>query len=858
MSSQKHRRTKKKQKLSTSSSLRVTSLALDTDFTEMKLEDFTTAKSLSQLRSSKSMQKVGDVPKDGKKKQKARVPTTTEIEIKVNKTNKVSKKKKPKANAASQENKSSSETRTSRISTASRQSEGSRNSRESRVDSKASKASTKSKMSENSKESKESKKSKESKESKESRVSVESKNKSSRESRLSLGSQASHATRMTRASLERLQSRGSRSSLISISSRESYATLQSRSSQFRRSSTVSRQIKAYASAHAIKSRATTDSSQMSTPRKTNRRMSPMSPRSLTLVEVTPLRKAKKSEKVVEEAKPKPVEEEEEDILHFDDTSETSQVDTIEYVEETEDIAIRRLMMEMLTMPDINELSETSLPITPKEEEVQQIKEVKEKQIQPQLEIEESLETEDAEEADEEEESDKESISFAPVSHHSLSFLNLSSLSSSEHTLFMVPSPQDNESMFSTITQQLNAVKVRGSQVDFVEASELESRNLIKSICLQFMEEAITRTVAMCEAPSRKLLQRLDKLKMWKKLRKLFIHITDESAVREKLLKWTTEHFLRKKRYVFIRKSKKKFDEINYQRFHSALVELDRQLEIEQQTSEKTEFQISKLKQQHIEREEYCNRRLREFESIVRETLLHNDSFAHLTSSVDNLLTTMSKVRNEVSDLRLELLYAQHRFADMIIKSEELEDLGDGLKMREFLIRQADTQVLTLKIEERNSDLNRLHTKCNDDVHALAHLKNKEHMWRHTHERNVRHLQDCIDRNTKFREQIYRGKLEHNAISREISKLRFDGGLMQYPALLEDFDQTVSDLYAKRKSVEKLRNTHKSLLNRIRLAEQLADAVSRRKSIKSTGSIRKSTLLEAADLAKQLRISALSK
>ncbi|XP_062142397.1 coiled-coil domain-containing protein 96 isoform X2 [Drosophila sulfurigaster albostrigata] len=192
------------------------------------------------------------------------------------------------------------------------------------------------------------------------------------------------------------------------------------------------------------------------------------------------------------------------------------------------------------------------------------------------------------------------------------------------------------------------------------------------------------------------------------------------------------------------------------------------------------------------------------------------------------------------------------------KSEELEDLGDGLKMREFLIRQADTQVLTLKIEERNSDLNRLHTKCNDDVHALAHLKNKEHMWRNTHERNVKHLQDCIDRNTKFREQIYRGKLEHNAISREISKLRFDGGLMQYPALLEDFDQTVSDLNAKRKSVEKLRNTHKSLLNRIRLAEQLADAVTRRKSIKSTGSIRKSALLEAADLAKQLRISALSK
>jgi len=121
--------------------------------------------------------------------------------------------------------------------------------------------------------------------------------------------------------------------------------------------------------------------------------------------------------------------------------------------------------------------------------------------------------------------------------------------------------------------------------------------------------------------------------------------------------------------------------------------------------------------------------------------------------------------------------------------------------------------------ERNEELHRLHTKINFDVHALAHLKCKEEMCRRTHNRMKAKLLSCMQWKTHFRQQIYQAKLKHNAIIREIYKIKTENGtLLHYPPLLLDFDKTVDEVRAKQKSVEKLRNTYKNLINRIKVAE----------------------------------------
>lgn len=124
--------------------------------------------------------------------------------------------------------------------------------------------------------------------------------------------------------------------------------------------------------------------------------------------------------------------------------------------------------------------------------------------------------------------------------------------------------------------------------------------------------------------------------------------------------------------------------------------------------------------------------------------------------------------------------------------------------------------------ERNTELNRLHMRVNYDVHALAHLKCKEQMSLRTHNRMEAKLTSCMQSKKHLREQIYQGKLKHNAIVREIYKMKTDGSLLHYPPLLLDYDKTVDEVRAKREAVEKLRHTYNNLIQRIKVAEKMLE------------------------------------
>ncbi|KAH8411970.1 hypothetical protein KR222_004461 [Zaprionus bogoriensis] len=431
----------------------------------------------------------------------------------------------------------------------------------------------------------------------------------------------------------------------------------------------------------------------------------------------------------------------------------------------------------------------------------------------------------------------------------ISSTQLTSLDKSDHASFVGPSvfrlPKDES---ETILQEMFGNQIAGSQLDIAyydETIELHME-MVAGICEVFLDDIICRVVNRAEEPNRRLLFLLDKEKMLKRLAPLLIDYEDERLLRDYLDKQVTEYFFRKRRFIYI-KEEIEIDILNYKRFRSAITELDRLLERRKEVTEKSQALTGALREEVKVQYAYCEQKVYDFEQFVRGTLMVNEGFTHLEGMIIKVFSTMNNIRNELSEMRLDLFGMQHRFAEIKNRSEALEDLGNGLKVREYLTQQAQVQLLSEKISDRNTELERFHQLVNYDVHALAHIKCKHRMNLKTLARMKAKLKAKEEIKWFYRDLIYKGKLKHNNMIREFNKIRSSGSLIHFPTLMIDYDETLDEIAVKRTQVEKLRMLHKSLLQRIHKAEKLTASIHSRtfKNLSSSSSSLTATL--ASDL-----------
>ncbi|ALC40071.1 CG31784 [Drosophila busckii] len=410
-------------------------------------------------------------------------------------------------------------------------------------------------------------------------------------------------------------------------------------------------------------------------------------------------------------------------------------------------------------------------------------------------------------------STKESLS----TEHSL--ISLTGLIQSDDELF---APRIIVVDAESFTQDaLMSLREEGTRTwEAVEVPLTESKlRLIETVCENVLAELINWAVKRSEQHDLKLKRLLDKEKLWSKLSELIELYKDEQFKKQRLELLVTDYMHRKKRFVFIKKSKQ-FDWLTYQRFLAGTVDLDHKLKRQLHTNRNSQQISSKLREQAEQARLVDEQRIFDFEQVVRQTLLFDDSYEHLKLTVENTLRHMNSFRSDLSALRLILINTQHRLADIHRRSELLEDLGHGLTMREYMAKQSDTQALAEKINDRKNDLNRLNAKINFEVHALAHLKCKEQMCVRTWKRMQHKLKLLESWKRHYRELIYKGKLKHVKFMHDFYRAKNSGSLKHFPELMLDYDATEDALVLKRKSVDKLRQELNRLTRRIRHIEAM--------------------------------------
>ncbi|SPP82213.1 uncharacterized protein LOC117584111 [Drosophila guanche] len=442
--------------------------------------------------------------------------------------------------------------------------------------------------------------------------------------------------------------------------------------------------------------------------------------------------------------------------------------------------------------------------------------------------------------------DQESVSEAQPSPLGLSAHSLAEVSSSE--IEQSDSFADDAELSVKFTEDEPAPL---KQADFVFDSdevqiiedEIVPLELNPTIC-NFLDEIIDKVVAKAEKPERLLNQTLDKAKLMDALLAEADGYRFEHFTNQYLSNRITDILVRRGKYSLVTPSKNaEMNKNNQSRCRFALNELDYWLKREQLSVQVARDEVQRLVSEEDNRRTQDDNLWQRLESLINDTLLVCPNFSdNLKILAANTTRRLSKMRDELSETRLNLILKQHTYSHIKMKIHKMDTISEHLTMHKYLSVEADVENLDRTLESRNLSILKASNLINSKIHSVSHLRCR----RKTLSRKLTAAQ-CILESLKnqfkaLRVKAYRCNKTHNKLLSDLGNVRHKGGIVLYPLLIADYDQTVEAVGTKRSEMEALRAQHDSLLERLAAIEETR-RMSLTKHRQSRNQLRTSTLVE---------------
>nr|XP_017011258.2 uncharacterized protein LOC108066961 [Drosophila takahashii] len=332
----------------------------------------------------------------------------------------------------------------------------------------------------------------------------------------------------------------------------------------------------------------------------------------------------------------------------------------------------------------------------------------------------------------------------------------------------------------------------------------------------YLDEMIEQVVDIIENPLNLLAKSLEKGKLMDRIIEEVDDLTWERYENEYLSKRLVEHHLRRFKYSLITPSKiSSIDESYRRRYLSALDELDHWLQRKREAEEIHLTERDRLLEEIEQMQSQDNERVEGMEQIIRRTLFrHAQTSDRLKLVTENALHQMRKKRDALSETRLVLIIKQHNNAYIIQKLNETQTISGEVKMDTYLSTETNVQQLANTLNHRNAELHRMYGLIKSKIHTISHLRCRRKLLSRKFRGAKGELRKKRKQEFALRDKLYASNLEHNKLIAKIKEVRLKGGLMSYPKLLLDFDETTKYVLMKRDRVHELREQHDSLVRRI--------------------------------------------
>ncbi|XP_034666786.1 uncharacterized protein LOC117900504 [Drosophila subobscura] len=436
-------------------------------------------------------------------------------------------------------------------------------------------------------------------------------------------------------------------------------------------------------------------------------------------------------------------------------------------------------------------------------------------------------------------------------HESVSEAQPSPLKLSAHSLAAVSSSEIEESDSFADDAEDEDEQAPFKQADLVfDSDEVEIAEhkiapfeLKPTIC-NFLDEIIGKVVAKAEKPERLLNQTLDKAKLMAALLQGADGHRIEHFINQYLTKRITDILVRRGKYSQVTPSKTaEMNTNNQRRCRFALNELDYWLKREKLSKQAARDELQRLGIEENTKRTQDDNLWQRLERLVDDTLLICPNVSdNLKMLAGNTIRRLSKMRDELSEARLNLILKQHTYSHIKMKIDKMDTISESLTMQKYLSVAAHVEILDRTLDSRNLSILKASNLINSKIHSVSHLRCR----RKTLSRKLTAAQcllESLKRQFKaLRVKAYRCNKRHNKLLSELGNVRHQGGIMLYPLLMADYDQTVEAAGRKRSEIEALRAQHDSLLERL-TAIEATRRMSLEKHRESRSQLRTSTLVE---------------
>ncbi|XP_073846656.1 uncharacterized protein [Musca autumnalis] len=335
--------------------------------------------------------------------------------------------------------------------------------------------------------------------------------------------------------------------------------------------------------------------------------------------------------------------------------------------------------------------------------------------------------------------------------------------------------------------------------------------LIDELIDKVIEDAEHTT---CESMLRK---NLDKHKLMVEIFNKIHERNVEQRVCEFLNRKVVEYFKRKKVFRSIMPDSKRYVELEMRKHRQVVQHLDNLLAMEANAKLMASKTKLKMEDKLREESERSQQAIVDFEDVVKRNLFHENR-PKCNVLIEKLLLGMAKCRQEVNEVRFEMILKQHTEASLKEKLSEIDHLGNGLTMKSFEGLHNETQILDRKIEERNIELRKLHERVQRDIHAMAHYKEQQKMLQNSMMAQRLALDELNDEKQQLRQRIHQLRMKRTAIRKQLRELSFDSGLLDKPALMLDYDKTNANVEEQRRIIDVLKQKSKKLEKKIKRLE----------------------------------------
>ncbi|XP_046810045.1 DNA repair protein rad50 [Lucilia cuprina] len=349
----------------------------------------------------------------------------------------------------------------------------------------------------------------------------------------------------------------------------------------------------------------------------------------------------------------------------------------------------------------------------------------------------------------------------------------------------------------------------------------EQERLILQHTSDFLNKLIDHCVAKSEYIDANVILRknLDKRKLLEEIKSKYELLEVERRAMRFLNRKCVEHFKRKCSFRLITADDPKTFSNDSKNYYNALDNLDKLLITEEKTKGLCSAQVMETREQFKEMKQRSKMEVNRLEQLIKTTFQRENSEKLKILSLSKQLEKMAAIRKEISDVRFRLLLKQHDVSELGQERKILENLGNDMQLTQYETMETETNVLSKKLEERNSALMRLHKHYNSDLHNMAHLKEKQKMLRHIVSEKKKYLKKLQIQKNTCRTFMSELKIKRQKLRSDIRNVSFQSGLLDKPILMRDYDETEEKANKLRQTIDDLKNTIEALTTKISVLEK---------------------------------------